>query len=87
VKVAFVNGEREQLLVPSRAIARRGEVAGAYVISKSQSAIEFRYLRLGRALTTGKTTILAGLEQGETIALDPVAAATAYKTQRFSGEK
>ena len=87
VKVAFVNGEREQLLVPSRAIARRGEVAGAYVISTSQSAIEFRYLRLGRALTTGKTTILAGLEQGETIVLDPVAAATAYKTQRFSGEK
>ncbi len=77
VKIAFVNGETETLLVPASAVAVRGEVTGVYVIANNQ--IEFRLVRLGSLTIGNQYPVLAGLHSGETIAIDPVAATNAYK--------
>ncbi|HEX7763187.1 MAG TPA: efflux RND transporter periplasmic adaptor subunit [Cellvibrio sp.] len=77
VKIGFVIGEQEQLLIPASSLSKRGEVSGVYVIK--ENALEFRQLNLG-SLTSNQTyPILAGASAGEKIAADPVAAANAYK--------
>lgn len=78
VKVAFVSGEEERLLIPDTALLRRGELTGAYVVD-DQGQIGLRYLRVGTPTADGHVPILAGLDAGERIASDPVAAAIAYK--------
>lgn len=86
VKVAFVSGVEERLLVPADAIAQRGEVTGVYVV-KPDNTIEFRYLRLGPVTPAKQRPVLAGLSAGERIALDPVAAAKAYRQQYAQAEQ
>jgi RND family efflux transporter MFP subunit len=81
VKVAFRIGEKPYLVVPSRAIVHRSEVTGVYVVGKDQ-ALQFRQLRIGREVPGDLTVILAGLEAGERVALDPVAAGIRLKQQR-----
>jgi hypothetical protein len=84
VKVAFVSGVQERLLVSAAAVARRGEVNGIYVIKKSQvekdQRLEFRYVTLGKLTPDNRYPILSGAQAGERVALDPIAAARAYKT-------
>lgn len=77
VKVAFVSGEERRLLIPPEAMAHRGEITGAYVVADGK--ITFRYLRIGTPAPDGRIPVLAGLHEGERVALDPVAAAAAYK--------
>ena len=77
VKIAFVSGETENLLVPAHAVAQRGEVNGVYVVSSN--TIDFRLVRLGSLTADNRYPILAGLSAGDIIALDPIAAANAYK--------
>ncbi len=77
VKIAFVTGESEHLLIPASALAQRGEMTGAYVIS--DQAIDFRLVRLGAMGSDQRLPVLAGLSPGEKIAADPIAAANAYK--------
>lgn len=77
VKIAFVTGEREQLLIPASSLSKRGEVSGVYVIK--ENALEFRQLNLGSLTSNQHYPILAGASAGETIAADPIAAANAYK--------
>ncbi|MDO8346192.1 MAG: efflux RND transporter periplasmic adaptor subunit [Cellvibrio sp.] len=77
VKIAFVTGEREQLLIPASAISKRGEVSGVYVIK--EDALEFRQLNLGSPTRNKDYPILAGASAGEKIAADSIAAAIAYK--------
>jgi RND family efflux transporter MFP subunit len=81
VKVAFRIGEEPHLVVPSQAIVHRSEVTGVYVVGKDQ-ALQFRQLRIGREVPGDLTVVLAGLEAGERIALDPVAAGIRLKQQR-----
>lgn len=81
VKVAFNLGDSPYLAIPSQAIVHRSEVTGVYVVSKDQS-IQFRQLRIGREVPGEMTVVLAGLEAGERIALDPVAAVIELKHQR-----
>jgi RND family efflux transporter MFP subunit len=81
VKVAFRIGEKPYLVVPSQAIVHRSEVTGVYVVGKDQ-ALQFRQLRVGREVPGELTVVLAGLEAGERIALDPVAAVIRLKQQR-----
>jgi len=83
VKVAFVTGEYRQLLLPVDAVAKRGEVTGVYVVSDDRSTLEFRYIRLGREVPGKGVVVMAGLNPGNTIALDTVAAAAVYKSQTF----
>jgi len=80
VKVAFLVGRQQALLIPDTAIIHRSEVTGVYVVEKS-GQIHFRQLRIGRPAAGGMRVVLAGLEEGESIALDPVAAGIALKQQ------
>jgi RND family efflux transporter MFP subunit len=78
VKTAFVTGARRELVVPQEAVVYRSEVTGIYVVDK-QGRPSLRHVRLGRALPDGSLVVLSGLEPGEQIALDPVAAGVMIK--------
>jgi len=80
VKVAFSVGETQHLVVPSRAIVHRSEVTGVYVQGDNQ-VLHFRQVRAGREVAGDLTEVLAGLQNGEQVALDPVAAGIALKQQ------
>ena len=72
VKVAFVVGESERLLVPSTALVERGEITAVYVVDAQQRA-SLRQVRLGHRFED-QVEVLSGLRAGERIAADPVAA-------------
>ena len=78
VKVAFVIGESERLLVPSEALLRRSEVTGVYVVD-ADNTIRMRQVRPGGTFGD-RTEILAGLREGDVVAIDPVSAAIYVKT-------
>jgi len=80
LKVAFVTGAEERLLLPAAALVRRGEVDAAYVVGED-GRIALRYLRVGTPAADGRVPVLAGLAAGERVATDPLAAAVAYKAQ------
>jgi hypothetical protein len=80
VKVAFVSGEEERVLIPPQALVRRGEVTGVYVEGDG-GRLGLRYLRVGTPAADGRVPVLAGLVAGERVALDPIAAGIAYKKQ------
>lgn len=76
-KVAFQTGEAERLVVPREAVAHRSEVTAVYVVDDAGD-VRLRHVRTGRVLN-GLVEVLAGLQPGERVALDPVAAAIFYK--------
>lgn len=78
VKVGFVVGETERLLIPANAVVQRSELSAVYVVKDSQA--ELRQVRLGRRVGD-RIEILAGLGAGEDIALDPVRAGIYRKEQ------
>jgi len=78
VKVAFVSGRREQLLVPANAIVHRSEVTAVYVRGED-GALHFRQVRTGTPLPNGQVPVLSGLDAGEVVVTDPVAATVALK--------
>lgn len=78
VKVAFVSGRREQLLVPTRAVVRRSEVTAVYVRDDG-GGLHFRQIRAGTPRPDGRTPVLAGLEAGERVVTEPGAATMALK--------
>lgn len=80
VKVAFVTGETEQLLVPASAVAQRGEMSGVYVVTDKN--LTLRQVRLGSRTSDNRFPVLAGLNPGERIAVDPLVAATTLKASR-----
>ena len=80
VKVGFITGRDQALLVPAEAVAFRSEVRAVYVVDDN-GAIGFRQIRIGRNLGP-HMEVLAGLEAGEEVALDPVRAATYLKERR-----
>lgn len=81
VKVAFVIGQQEGVVsVPETAVVTRSEVIGVYVIN-TDGKPSLRQIRLGKKLDEHNISVLAGLEAGETIALDPVQAAISLKQQ------
>ena len=71
IKVGFVVGETQRLLVPREAVVRRSELSGIYVADGDDIAL--RQVRLGRKVGDS-IEILAGLGGGELVATDPVAA-------------
>ncbi|MCK4871033.1 MAG: efflux RND transporter periplasmic adaptor subunit, partial [Gammaproteobacteria bacterium] len=73
VKLVLDTGKNKRLLVPARAIVQRSEVTGVYVLNK-QAEVSFRHIRTGRAHGNNRVEVHAGLEEGERIALDPIAA-------------
>ncbi|SEI94214.1 efflux RND transporter periplasmic adaptor subunit [Frateuria terrea] len=72
VKVAFAVGRERRLLVPASALVQRGELQGIYVLG--QGAPQLRQVRTG-ARYGAAVEVIAGLDDGERIAVDPAAAA------------
>jgi len=72
VKVGFVVGEADRLLVPATALVERGELSGVYVI-RGDGGTSLRQVRIGHRFGE-QVEILAGLVAGDRVALDPVAA-------------
>ena len=78
VKIGFNIGKEEHLVIPLSAVAYRSEVTAVYVID-DKGMPSMRQIRLGRATPDGKIRVLAGLDVGEKIALDPVHATVYLK--------
>lgn len=80
VKLAFAGGERRQIAVPQTALVHRAELDAVYVVDEHQR-LSLRYVRIGEPGADGRVPVHAGLEAGERVALDPLAAAAAYRRQ------
>lgn len=83
VKVAFVVGESQRLLVPTSALIRRSEVTGVYVVD-DENRVRMRQVRAG-GMFGDRTEVLAGLQPGERIATDPVNAGIYIKSRSAKG--
>ncbi len=74
----FVIGRALKLLVPRAALVRRSEVTAVYVIG-ADGAPRLRQVRLGDAADENFVEVLAGLQAGERVALEPVKAGMATR--------
>jgi multidrug efflux pump subunit AcrA (membrane-fusion protein) len=83
VKIGFVIGEKRELIVPKEAVVYRSEGTGVYVLG-SEGRLHFRQIRVGRALDHA-LVVLAGLDEGERVALDPIMAGVRLKAQTGGG--
>jgi len=72
VKVSFVTGETQRLLIPAAALVRRSEVTAVYVVG-ANGAASMRQVRVGDRIGDDYE-VLSGLAPGERIATDPLAA-------------
>jgi membrane fusion protein, multidrug efflux system len=72
VKVGFVIGEADRMLVPVRALVERSEVTAVYVVDGG-GRTSMRQVRVGDRFGD-RVEILSGLAAGERVALDPLAA-------------
>ena len=77
-KAAFVTGEEQRLLIPVSALVQRSEIEAVYVVA-ADGKIAFRQVRAGRRLDNGMLEVLAGLDGGERVALDPIRAGVQLK--------
>ncbi|MDX1609542.1 MAG: efflux RND transporter periplasmic adaptor subunit [Halofilum sp. (in: g-proteobacteria)] len=85
VKAGFVSGQSERLLVPADAVVRRSEVTAVYVLDAADH-LHFRQVRAGTPVADGRVPVLAGLEPGERVVTDPVAATLALKRAAGASE-
>jgi RND family efflux transporter MFP subunit len=83
VKVAFVVGEQQRLVVPASAVVHRSEVTAVYVLRDGN--LQFRQVRTGRSLEDGMVEVFAGLDEGEQVALNPILAGVVLKNLRTGG--
>ncbi|TAK52421.1 MAG: efflux RND transporter periplasmic adaptor subunit [Gammaproteobacteria bacterium] len=72
VKVAFVVGETERLLIPAGALVERSELQSVYVLG-ADDRIALRQVRTGHRFDD-RIEVLAGLLPGERVVTDPLAA-------------
>ena len=73
VRAHFVVGKASKLVIPTSAVLHRSEVVAVYVVD-AKGGVQLRQVRLGEATTDGAIEVLAGLNAGEQVALDPVKA-------------
>jgi RND family efflux transporter MFP subunit len=69
----FSVGSSRKLIIPASAVVRRSEISAVYVVGKDDR-VSLRQIRLGVPTARGEIEVLAGLDAGEVIALDPVKA-------------
>ncbi|VAW70747.1 hypothetical protein MNBD_GAMMA09-2464 [hydrothermal vent metagenome] len=81
VKVAFATGKTRMLLIPSSAVAHRSEVTAVYVMTEQQS-LHMRQVRAGHEHGNNMIEVLAGLQENEQVAIDPVMATTYIKEHK-----
>jgi RND family efflux transporter MFP subunit len=72
-RAALVTGRATALTVPESAILRRSEVTAVYVLD-GQGRAQLRQVRVGDPDADGRIEVLAGLDAGERVALEPVRA-------------
>ena len=84
VKVALTIGSTERMLLPRQALVSRSEVNAVYVID-ADGKLAFRQVRPGNRYGE-QVEILAGLDENEIIALDPVRAGIEHKRQLDAAE-
>ena len=68
----FSVGSARKLSIPASAVVRRSEITAVYVVN--QDKVSMRQIRLGVANARGQVEVLAGLDAGDVIALEPVKA-------------
>lgn len=68
----FSVGSARKLTIPSSAVVRRSEITAVYVVKDEH--VSLRQVRLGTPNGRGQVEVLAGLNAGEVIALDPIKA-------------
>ena len=73
VRVRFVAGDQQRLLVPASAILRRGELTAVYRVSTEGSFV-LRAVRLGADHGEAGVEVVSGVQPGDRVALDPVRA-------------
>lgn len=69
----FVTGVARKLVIAQQAVLRRSEVTAVYVINAGGQA-QLRQIRAGEVSVDGYVEVLAGLREGERVALSPVKA-------------
>ena len=74
VEVGLPIGETKAISVPKSAVIQQGEVASIYVINQAQQ-LRLRYVRLGGSLDNAHVIVLSGLNSGDVIAVNALAAA------------
>lgn len=74
------SGEQGQIYIPSQAVIKRSELMAVYVLD-AQGDPQLRQVRVGQK-QGDKLLITAGLQAGEKVALDPIAAAN-FKTKKL----
>lgn len=70
---------RGMVTIPASSIAQRGELSAVYVVSDGRLLL--RQLRLG-GRSAGNAEVISGLQAGEVVATDPVAAVQVLAAQR-----
>jgi len=80
VKVAFATGNTHKLQVPLSAVSHRSEVTALYIMD-DKNKLSMRQIRAGHKLDNGMIEVLAGLQENEQVAIDPVKAAGYLKEQ------
>ncbi len=80
IKIALITGNISRLLVPTDAVVHRSELTAVYVV-KPEGGISLRQIRTGWK-DNDSIEVLAGLDEGEQVAVDPIAAGIALKQQR-----
>ena len=77
----FVIGQAKKLVMPQRAVVKRGELTGVYVLDDS-GVPQLRQVRTGESFAGGLIEVLAGLAAGEKVSLEPVKAGITLKQAR-----
>lgn len=80
VKVAMEVSRENKIVIPFNAVAFRGEVTGVYILDGK--SLHFRYVRLGRRLQDNEVVAVSGINAGELIVTNPVAAAISIKSKQ-----
>jgi RND family efflux transporter MFP subunit len=75
-RARFVTGTAPALAIPAGAVLKRGEVTAVYVID-ARGRPQLRQIRTGERVGDGDVEVLAGLNDGERIAVNPVQAGMA----------
>ena len=75
VRVRFVGGQAQRVVVPAQAILRRGELTAVYVATPTGFVL--KAVRLGPDHGAAGVEVLAGLGADDRVALDPVRAGLA----------
>jgi RND family efflux transporter MFP subunit len=73
VRAHFVVGKASKLVIPESAVLHRSEVVAVYVVDDKDN-VKLRQVRLGDGTADGLVEVLAGLNPGEKVALDPIKA-------------